>query len=158
METRTAVVAVVLCAALMGCASPGPVGGPGTRAKNVAKVCNGINQCGIAVTVDRSCGFKYCLQVTDEFVLVVDKANAKITWELAAVDQEDFRFDRDKGIAFDADAGDFDCHVEADGRRFFCTDNQKNRVPTVYKYTVNVIKVKGVQWPVSPLDPWVINN
>jgi hypothetical protein len=158
MTTRAILSAAVIAVALLACASPQPSQGQSARARPNTINCDGVKQCSVGVSVDRSCGFNSCLKVASDFVMVTSKAKATITWELATADQSDFRFDKDKGIWIDADDGHFTCKSEADGRRFVCTDNQKNADPTVYKYTINVIVVSGIHSPVSPLDPWIINN
>ena len=152
MTTRTALYAAAFSVALLACASP-------LQAKPPTTInCDGVKQCAVAVSVDPSCGFNNCLKVAPEFVIVTGKAKATITWELAAADQTDFRFDPVNGIVIDADAGHFTCKSEADGRRFVCTDHQKNPDFTIYKYTINVVVVHGAHTPVNPLDPWIINN
>jgi len=57
------------------------------------------------------------------------------------------------GIVFASGGSQFfDCHVEANGRRFTCRD--RNTEAGRFKYTVNVTGSPAV----PPLDPWIVNN
>ena len=87
-----------------------------------------------------------------EFGRVIGKRNGEIVWEIENQSGQAYEFARNNGIVFPGDAGrNFDCHVEAAGRRFSC----KNRGDRgEFKYTVNLVGAPTV----GPLDPWVVNN
>jgi hypothetical protein len=71
-----------------------------------------------------------------------------ITWQIISAG---YTFPSN-GIVIAGGEGEFDCHVEANGRRFMCHDN--HRKPGKYKYTVNLSGSPAV----PPLDPWIDNQ
>jgi hypothetical protein len=111
--------------------------------------CNVVATCRVQVSV--ACSGALCSASVD-FGRVIGKRNGEIVWEIVNQTGQTYAFDRSKGIAFSADPNrTFDCHVEAGGGRFSCT-NRGDRGE--YKYTVNLVGSPTV----GPLDPWVVNN
>jgi hypothetical protein len=158
MKARGMTLATLVCGAMLGCASA-PPDGRTRAAKDSQKRCYDASApCVVSVFLVSDCpAFHRCLGVDPEFILV-NREKVKITWELSDVDKNDYAFDPSVGIKFEAGPEHFDCKTDGDGKKVKCDDKQKNDRPTVYKYTINVIKVKGFPGTVDPLDPFVVNH
>ena len=143
MKAKGTMLAVVACAALLGCASAPPDGS--TRgAKNTQKICDKLSEkCAVEVSLLAVCpSLNKCLDVDYQYI-VTKKEQVKITWVLATLDQVEYSFDERMGINFKEGDEHFACTTAKDGKSVDCDDKQKNKDPFVYKYTINVIKVKG---------------
>ena len=141
MSARVIVPAVVFCAMLLGCAAS-PFGPDGKALR-----CTGQN-CDVQVAVVCSMGL-FCKAAIDSDTVTVPRGNSpKITWQLISAG---YTFP-DNGIVFASGGSQFfECHVEANGRRFSCRD--RNTDPGKFKYTVNITGSPSV----APLDPWIEN-
>jgi hypothetical protein len=133
--------AIVLCAALLGCATQ-PFSGDGKTLR-----CTGQN-CDVQVAVSCSLGVLCTASVDHETVQVSRGNSPNITWQMIS---PGYTFPSN-GIVFASGGTQFDCHVEANGRRFACRD--RNTTAGKFKYTVNVTGSPAVR----PLDPFVENQ
>ena len=141
MSARAVLPAVLFCAMLLGCATS-PFGSDGKSLR-----CAGPN-CNVQVAVSCSLGL-FCKASVDSETVEVSRGNSpNITWQLISAG---YTFPSN-GIVFADGAGQFECHVEANGRRFNCKD--RNTQPGKFKYTVNVSGSPSV----PPLDPWIFND
>ena len=141
MSAKALFPAIVLCATLLGCATS-PFG---PESKTLR--CTGQN-CDVKVAVSCSLGL-FCIASVDSHTVQVSRGNSpNITWEMIS---SGYTFPSN-GIVFASGDTQFECHVEANGRRFSCRD--RNTVVGKFKYTVNVSGSPGV----PPLDPWVSNE
>ena len=143
MRTRALLLPVVFGAAVTGCA-------PLRTATNPELDCRNAAECRVQVSVN--CTFAFACGTTVEYERIIGKRNGEIVWELQNQPTQSYTFDRTNGIVFPSDSRtNFRCHVEADGRRFSCTNRGD---PGQYKYTINLTGSPSV----GPLDPWVVNN
>jgi hypothetical protein len=141
MSAKALSAAIVLSAGLLACAT-NPFGGD-TRLLR----CQGQN-CDVKVAVSCSLGL-FCSAFVDSETLEVPRGNSpNITWQMMS---PGYTFPSN-GIVFANAGNEFDCHVEANGRRFSCHD--RHTKPGKYKYTVNISGSPSV----PPLDPWVDNQ
>lgn len=133
--------AIVLCVALLGCATQ-PFGGDGRTLR-----CTGQN-CDVQVAV--SCSLSvFCTASVDNQTVQVSRGNSpNITWQMMT---PGYTFPSN-GIVIVNGGTEFDCRVEANGRRFMCHD--KHTRSGKYKYTVNVSGSPAV----PPLDPFIENQ
>lgn len=141
MSARAWFPVVVFCAVLSGCATS-PFG-PDEKTLR----CSGPN-CDVQVAVSCSLGM-FCIASVDSTTVQVTRGNSpKITWQLIS---PGYTFPSN-GIVIANGGAEFNCRVEANGRRFAC----ENRHTTTgkYKYTVNLTGSP----PVPPLDPWIDNQ
>ncbi len=91
----------------------------------------------------------FCRASVDSDTVQVSRGNSpNITWRMISAG---YTFPSN-GIVFAGGANQFECHVEANGRRFSCKDRNTERGK--FKYTVNVSGSPGV----PPLDPFVENQ
>jgi hypothetical protein len=160
MGTKSMLSAVVVTAALLGCASSPPIK-QGFDPKYDQIDCKASADCGVDIVVNRACAaFSNCLDVkTGAFVVISDGATPKITWTLKEVDADDFEFDAP--IEFLNNAGDFACDVaEANKhpKQVTCTKLKSSKDFQIYKYKITARPFKGLHFNVAPLDPWVINK
>jgi hypothetical protein len=141
MSAKALFPAIIFCAALIGCAAS-PFGGERKTFR-----CTGAN-CDVQVAVSCSLG-SFCTASVDIDTVDVPRGNSpNITWQIISAG---YTFPSN-GIVIAGGEGEFDCHVEANGRRFMCHDN--HRKPGKYKYTVNLSGSPAV----PPLDPWIDNQ
>jgi hypothetical protein len=136
--TAKLLLAIVLTAALLGCATK-PVG-------RTLK-CEGQN-CDVQVSV--TCTLRvFCIASVDYDEIQVPRGQSpNITWQMMS---PGYTFPGN-GIVI-ANAGDeFSCRVEANGQRFTCRN--RHSVRGAYKYTVNVSGTPHV----PSLDPWILND
>ena len=141
MSAKTWFVASVFCAALLGCAMS-PFGGDERTLR-----CTGPN-CDVQVAVSCSLGF-FCVASVDSTTVLVTRGNSpKITWQMVS---PGYTFPSN-GIVIANGGAEFDCRLEADGRRFAC--NNRHTTSGKYKYTVNITGSPAV----PPLDPWIDNQ
>jgi hypothetical protein len=141
MSARAFFSAIVFCAALLGCATS-PFGVDVRTLR-----CTGQN-CDVQVAVSCSLGL-FCTASVDHETVQVSRGNSpNITWQMIS---PGYAFPSN-GIVFASGGTQFDCHVEANGRRFACRD--RNTAPGKFKYTVNVTGSPAV----PPLDPFVSNE
>jgi len=139
MKTRAPLLllAVLTAAVLAGCAAP-PV-------RTADLDCRNTPDCRVQMSVN--CFMAIC-NIAVDHDRVFSRANGKIDWEIQTVG---YTFDRNNGIVFPSALAVFQCHAEANGRRFSCA-NRGDRGE--YKYTINLVGSPSV----GPLDPWVVNN
>ena len=141
MTTRALFPAIVFCATLLGCATS-PFGGDVRTLR-----CTGQN-CDVQVAVSCSLGL-FCTASVDHETVQVSRGNSpNITWQMMS---PGYTFPSN-GIVFASGGNQFECRVEANGRRFACRD--RNTTPGKFKYTVNVTGSPAV----PPLDPFVTNE
>ena len=141
MSAKATLSAIVVCAVLVACAT-NPFGVEGRTLR-----CQGQN-CNVQVSV--SCSLSvFCIASVDSETVEVSRGNSpNITWQLISAG---YTFPSN-GIVFASGAGQFECHVEANGRRFMC--HNKHTKPGKYKYTINITGSPAV----PPLDPFVDNQ
>src|SRR6266404_3458605 len=135
MSPKTLFSAIVFCAALLGCATQ-PFAGDGKTLR-----CTGQN-CDVQVAVSCSLSVVCTVSVDNDTVEVSRGNSPNITWQMM---NPGYTF-ASNGIVIANGGAEFDCHVEANGRRFTCHD--KNTRSGKYKYTVNVSGSPAV----PPLD------
>jgi hypothetical protein len=141
MSAKALCAAIVLSAGLLACAT-NPFGG---NAKMIR--CQGQN-CDVQVAVSCSLGV-FCTAFVDSDTVEVARGNSpNITWQMMS---SGYTFPSN-GIVFANAETEFDCHVEANGRRFTCRD--RHTKAGKYKYTVNITGSPSV----APLDPWIFNE
>jgi hypothetical protein len=141
MSAKASFLALVFCATLLGCATS-PFG---VERKTLR--CTGQN-CDVQVAVSCSLGL-FCTASVDNDTVQVPRGNSpNITWQIIS---PGYTFPSN-GIVIANGGTEFDCHVEANGRRFACHNNHTK--PGKYKYTVNVTGSPSV----PPLDPWIEND
>ena len=141
MSPKTFFPAIVYCATLLGCATQPFDGGEKTLR------CTGQN-CDVQVAVTCSLSV-FCTASVDNDTVQVSRGNSpNITWQMM---NPGYTFPSN-GIVIANGGAEFDCHVEANGRRFTCHDNHTRSGK--YKYTINVSGSPAV----PPLDPWIDNQ
>ena len=141
MSAKALFPAIVFGATLLGCATS-PFG-PDLKTLR----CTGQN-CDVQVAVSCSLGF-FCITSVDNETVQVSRGNSpNITWQIIS---PGYTFPSN-GIVIAGGGSEFDCHVEANGRRFTCHNNHTQ--PGKYKYTVTVTGSPAV----PPLDPWIFNE
>lgn len=164
MSTK-ALLGVVVCLALAGCAGWPPPPGAGSfmamKAKP-AKKCH--DDCGVTIVVDTtSSAIWNTLTISDAevFIAVPKTRKPKITWTLSVPGpgyEGVFGFDPVKGIDFGEDRDEFDNCRAIGADKFSCDAKHRNTDLTVYKYTVNVVVLKGLHDRPKALDPWVVSE
>lgn len=164
MGTRSLLTAVVVSAMLAGCASP-LVTKEGFDPKYDVLECKSSAPCNVDVVVNKGCAtFSNCFAIkTGTFVVISGGATPTITWALKESDADDFEFapnDTGGPIKFLNDAGDFACDASADKpvKQVTCKKSMSNTDFKIYKYQISGRPFKGAHFPVTPLDPWVINK
>ena len=130
--------ALLFASVLAGCAAP-PV-------RTADLDCRNTPDCRVLVSV--KCSTAILCSTTVDHDRVFSRANGKIDWE---IETAGYTFAGANGIVFSTAPAVFQCHVEANGRRFSC-GNRGDRGE--HKYTVNLVGSPSV----GPLDPWVVNN
>ena len=141
MSAKALFPAIIFCAALVGCATS-PFG-----AERKTFRCTGAN-CDVQVAVSCSLGL-FCTASVDIDTVDVPRGNSpNITWQIISAG---YTFPSN-GIVIAGGGSEFDCHIEANGRRFTCRDHHTKAGK--YKYTVNLTGSLAV----PPLDPFVENQ
>lgn len=139
MKTRAPVsVLAVLTAMLLASCAP-----PAVRTADLD--CSNTPECRLQVSVN--CAMAMFCSIAVDHDRVIGRRNGKIDWEIVTTG---YTFGAN-GIVFPTGTAVFQCHVEANGRRFSCA-NRGDRGE--YKYTVALTGSPTV----GALDPWVVNN
>ena len=136
--------ALLLLLAMLTALAPGGCAAPPFRTADLD--CRNTPDCRVQVSV--SCSTTGSCNIVVDHDRVLSRPNGKIDWEIQS---SGYTFDGTRGIVFPTALAVFQCHVEANGRRFSCA-NRGDRGE--YKYTVNLAGSPSV----GPLDPWVVNN
>jgi hypothetical protein len=168
METKTLIAAVIVCSALLGCASAPPRidGSPPGQAKKVPHVKSqpGSPSCTVNVGFDcPNCYAPCTINVYYEFLVAYKNSKPDIFWNITAATDARFKFaPNNQGIILvdQDDPQQFTgCKTvpNSNDRSFTCKDNQRNNETEIYKYIINIVDSMGSRTP-APLDPWVINN
>jgi hypothetical protein len=140
MKTRALLSLLALLIAILPAACAPPA------VKTADLDCSNTPDCRIQVSVN--CFMTMFCSAAVDHDRVISRRNGKIDWEIVTTG---YTFGSANGIVFATAPAVFQCHVEANGRRYSCA-NRGDRGE--YKYTINLTGSPAV----GALDPWVVNN